>query len=92
MTHNMYWQQTRYLGGLLQEIGASTPAATAFSSYVLSGNLVHCMTNAALIPVMLEILLATGFEPSFHSTGSTEVKLWHQQEGALLELLKQCFR
>ena len=53
----------------LQVIGATTPAATAILAFVLLGSVEKWATYAALIPVMLGIVVATGYEPSFHFIG-----------------------
>ena len=52
-----------------QAIGAMTPAATALIALVLLGKVEKALTYFTLIPVMAGIVLATGFEPSFHSLG-----------------------
>ena len=54
---------------LLQEIGALTPAATAALAFLCMGTLEKKETYAALIPVMLGIMMATGYELSFNSFG-----------------------
>ena len=46
-----------------------TPAATALIALVLLGKVEKALTYVTLIPVMAGIVLATGFEPSFHSLG-----------------------
>lgn len=55
----------------LQEIGALTPAVTAALAYLLMGAVETASTYAALIPVMLGVMIATGYEPSFHNIGFT---------------------
>lgn len=56
---------------VLQEIGALTPAATAILAYAFMGRLEKPLAYAALVPLMLGIMIATGYEPSFHSIGFT---------------------
>jgi drug/metabolite transporter (DMT)-like permease len=52
-----------------QAIGATTPLFTAVLSFLLLGNIESLGTYLALIPVVLGIIIATGFEPSFHMMG-----------------------
>lgn len=52
-----------------QAIGATTPLFTALLSFVMQGNRESMGTYLALIPVVLGIVIATGFEPSFHMLG-----------------------
>ena len=52
-------------------LGALTPVATAALAYVLMGTLEKATTYAALIPVMLGIVMATGNEISFSAIGFT---------------------
>ena len=52
-----------------QAIGATTPLFTALLSFLMQGNRESMGTYLALIPVVLGIIIATGFEPSFHMLG-----------------------
>ena len=52
-------------------LGALTPAATAAIAYALMGTMERATTYAALLPVMLGIIMATGSELSFSAIGFT---------------------
>jgi drug/metabolite transporter (DMT)-like permease len=52
-----------------QAIGACTPFFTAILSLVIQGKRESARTYAALVPVVVGIVVATGFEPSFHMLG-----------------------
>ena len=52
-----------------QEIGALTPVATAALAFICLGTWERPETYAALIPVVLGIIMASGYELSFHSIG-----------------------
>ena len=53
----------------MQAIGATTPAATALFALALLRTAERAVTYVTLLPIMAGIVLATGFEPSFHSIG-----------------------
>ena len=52
-----------------QAIGATTPAATALFALALLRTAERAVTYVTLLPIMAGIVLATGFEPSFHTLG-----------------------
>lgn len=52
-----------------QAIGATTPAATALFALALLRTAEQAVTYVTLLPIMAGIVLATGFEPSFHTIG-----------------------
>lgn len=52
-----------------QAIGATTPFFTAILSFLIMGTLESNGTYMALVPVVLGIIIASGFEPSFHLWG-----------------------
>uniref|UniRef100_A0A061RBV7 Putative sugar phosphate phosphate translocator n=1 Tax=Tetraselmis sp. GSL018 TaxID=582737 RepID=A0A061RBV7_9CHLO len=52
-----------------QAVGATTPFFTAVLSYLITGAVENTKTYFALIPVMVGIMIASGFEPSFHLMG-----------------------
>lgn len=52
-----------------QAIGATTPAFTAALSLLLLNNRETARTYAALLPVIIGIVIATGAEPSFNMAG-----------------------
>ena len=52
-----------------QAIGATTPAFTAGLAFLMAGTVEKRQTYYALIPVILGIVVATGFEPSFNGLG-----------------------
>eukprot|EP00891_Asterochloris_glomerata_P008922 jgi/Astpho2/8922/e_gw1.00133.114.1_t len=54
-----------------QAIGATTPAWTAVLGWCLYGSRETVMTYSTLIPLMLGIVINTGFEPSFNLIGFT---------------------
>lgn len=54
-----------------QVIGACTPVFTAILSFLVQGNQESPWTYAALVPVVVGIMVAAGFEPSFHMLGFT---------------------
>lgn len=54
-----------------QAIGSTTPAFTALFSIVMTHKYETRTVYMALIPVVLGICLASGFEPSFHVIGFT---------------------
>ena len=53
----------------IQVLGALTPAATAALAYALMGTIERAVTYAALVPVMLGIIIASGYEISFSTIG-----------------------
>lgn len=53
----------------MQAMGAVTPAMTAFAAFALLGTTERPLTYGTLIPIMVGIMLAAGFEPSFHAVG-----------------------
>ena len=53
----------------IQVLGALTPVVTAALAYALMGTMERPTTYAALLPVMLGIIMATGYEISFSATG-----------------------
>ncbi len=53
----------------MQAIGATTPAFTAALSLLLLNNRETGRTYAALLPVIIGIVIATGAEPSFNMAG-----------------------
>ncbi|CAI5965447.1 unnamed protein product [Closterium sp. NIES-64] len=52
-----------------QAIGATTPFFTAVFAYLLTFKREAALTYAALLPVVLGVVIATGSEPSFHLFG-----------------------
>lgn len=52
-----------------QAIGATTPFFTAILSFVVLSQVESRGTYLALIPVVVGIIIASGFEPSFHLVG-----------------------
>lgn len=53
----------------LQAIGATTPAFTAALSLIILNSRETARTYAALLPVVIGIVIATGAEPSFNLAG-----------------------
>ena len=64
-------QQPNWSPCALQAIGATTPAWTAVLGWCLYGSRETVMTYSTLIPLMLGIVINTGFEPSFNLIGFT---------------------
>ena len=52
-----------------QAIGASTPFFTAGLAFLLQGRRESIATYVTLVPVVGGVVVAAGFEPSFHSLG-----------------------
>jgi drug/metabolite transporter (DMT)-like permease len=52
-----------------QAIGACTPLFTAALSFLIQGKRESARTYATLVPVVVGIAIASGFEPSFHLFG-----------------------
>eukprot|EP00475_Leptophrys_vorax_P039370 TRINITY_DN71079_c0_g1_i1.p1 TRINITY_DN71079_c0_g1~~TRINITY_DN71079_c0_g1_i1.p1 ORF type:complete len:321 (+),score=21.71 TRINITY_DN71079_c0_g1_i1:149-1111(+) len=52
-----------------QAIGATTPFFTAFFAYLMTFKREAWLTYAALIPVVMGVMIASGSEPSFHLFG-----------------------
>lgn len=52
-----------------QAIGSTTPAFTAFFSIIMTRKYETRPVYLALVPVVLGICIASGFEPSFHAVG-----------------------
>ncbi|GJP42541.1 hypothetical protein CLOM_g2094 [Closterium sp. NIES-68] len=52
-----------------QAIGATTPFFTAFFAYIMTFKREAWVTYAALIPVVMGVVIASGSEPSFHLFG-----------------------
>ncbi|CAI7777215.1 unnamed protein product [Closterium sp. NIES-54] len=52
-----------------QAIGATTPFFTAFFAYIMTFKREAWLTYAALIPVVMGVVIASGSEPSFHLYG-----------------------
>ncbi|KAK9907658.1 hypothetical protein WJX75_007760 [Coccomyxa subellipsoidea] len=52
-----------------QAMGAVTPAMTALATFLLLGTMEQPLTYATLIPVMVGIVLAAGFEPALNVIG-----------------------
>ncbi|CAI5467055.1 unnamed protein product [Closterium sp. Yama58-4] len=52
-----------------QAIGATTPFFTAVFAYLLTFKREAALTYAALLPVVLGVVIASGSEPSFHLFG-----------------------
>ncbi|CAI5470411.1 unnamed protein product [Closterium sp. Yama58-4] len=52
-----------------QAIGATTPFFTAFFAYIMTFKREAWVTYAALIPVVMGVVIASGSEPSFHLYG-----------------------
>ncbi|EIE27219.1 TPT-domain-containing protein [Coccomyxa subellipsoidea C-169] len=52
-----------------QAMGAVTPAMTALAAFMLLGTMEQPLTYATLIPVMVGIVLAAGFEPALNGIG-----------------------
>jgi drug/metabolite transporter (DMT)-like permease len=52
-----------------QAIGATTPLFTAILGFLMKGTRESFGTYLALVPVVMGIVIATGFEPSFHLVG-----------------------
>ena len=55
----------------LQAIGATTPAWTAILAWCILGIRETMMTYSALLPLMIGVVINTGFEPSFNLIGFT---------------------
>ena len=58
-----------------QALGACTPLFTAILERVVQNKHESFWTYSALVPVVLGIIMATGFEPSFHLIGFTACML-----------------
>ena len=53
----------------MQAVGATTPAFTAALSFLMMNARESTRTYAALLPVVIGIVIATGAEPSFNLAG-----------------------
>lgn len=53
----------------MQAVGATTPAFTAALSFLMVNARESSRTYAALLPVVIGIVIATGAEPSFNLAG-----------------------
>lgn len=84
----------------MQAMGAVTPAMTALATFLLLGTMEQPLTYATLIPVMVGIVLAAGFEPAlniigflacFGASGARALKAVLQVRGAhLLHVILSC--
>ena len=69
MTYNPCRDRVKSLFLVPQEIGTLTPVATAVLAFICLGTVERTETYGALIPVVLGIIMASGYELSFNSIG-----------------------
>lgn len=53
----------------MQAMGAMTPALTAFAAFLVLGTIEQPLTYATLIPIMVGIVMAAGYEPALSPFG-----------------------
>lgn len=53
----------------MQAMGAMTPALTAFAAFFVLGTVEQPQTYATLIPIMVGIVMAAGYEPALSTFG-----------------------
>ena len=75
----------------VQAIGATTPAWTAVLAWCLLGTRETVMTYSALLPLMIGVVINTGFEPSFNLIGFTAcaIATWARALKSVMQVSKE---